>query len=140
MRTLVHAHQRRDVRRAIRIACQVVRERDCRLVARRTTDLSSKGMRVRAETKVLTGEPVFVAFRVTVGTTVYTFDVQATVVRVMHGRRPGDDGHCLGLEFEGLDGAAERVLRAALRGVPPPLPMREPRVDYAATVHMAALS
>jgi hypothetical protein len=31
-------------------------------------------------------------------------------------------------------------LRRALIGVPPPLPMREPRIDYAASVHLAALS
>jgi hypothetical protein len=117
-----------------------VRERDCRVVARRGMDLSSKGMLVRSEARVLTGEPVFVAFRVTVGATVYAFDVQATVARVVHGRRPGDAGHCLGLEFEGLDGEAERLLRAALQRVPPPLPMREPRIDYAASVHLAALS
>ncbi|MCL2450483.1 MAG: PilZ domain-containing protein [Polyangiaceae bacterium] len=140
MRTLVHAHQRRAVRRAVRIACHVVRERDCSLVARQAIDLSPQGMLVRAEARVLSGEPVFVAFRVTIGKTIHTFDVHATVARVVHGRRSGDAGYCLGLEFEGLDGEAERLLRAALCGVPPPLPMREPRIDYAASVHLAALS
>jgi hypothetical protein len=140
MRTLIHAHQRRALRRAVRIACQVVRERDCRLIGRRSVDVSPMGMLVRAEARVLTGEPVFVAFRVTLGKTVYAFDVQATVARVIHGRRPGDAGHCLGIEFEELDGDAARILRAALRAVPPPLPMREPRIDYAASVHLAALS
>jgi hypothetical protein len=141
MRTLVHARQRRAVRRAIRVSCQVVRERDCRLVARRIVDLSPLGMLVVASAPVLTGEPVFAAFRVSIGPrTVLAMDVPATVVRVVHGRRPGDPGHCLGIEFEALDPAAERILRAALRGVPPPLPMREPRIDYAASVHLAALS
>jgi hypothetical protein len=118
----------------------VVRERDCRIVARRSVDVSTLGMRVVADFPVLTGEPVFVAFGIGRGKARIALDVAATVARVIHGRRPGDGGHCLGLEFDGLDGDTERLLRAALRGVPPPLPMREPRVDYAASVHLAVLS
>jgi hypothetical protein len=141
MRTLVHAHQRRTIRRAVRVSCQVVRERDCRLVARRSVDVSPLGMLVVADAPVLTGEPVFVAFRIRIGkTTTLALEIPATVARVVHGRRPGDTGHCLGLEFDGLDADAERILRGALRAVPPPLPMREPRIDYAASVHLAALS
>jgi len=135
--TLVHAQQRRIVRRAMRVECQVVRERDFRLLGSRAVDLSPQGMQVMAQERVLTGEPVIVSFRLPLST--YWFDAEATVARVVHGRRPGDLGRCFGLSFESLEEGAASFLRRALRGVPPPLPMREPRIDYAATVAMAAL-
>jgi PilZ domain-containing protein len=139
MRTLVQADQRRAIRRAIRIECNVVRERDFRFIGRRGVDLSHLGMLVVGDEPALTGEPVIVEFRLhRVGP---WFDAQATIARVLHGRRPADwTGRCFGLEFEPLPPNVERYLRGALRRVPPPLPMREPRVDYAATVHLAALS
>jgi PilZ domain len=139
MRTLVHASQRRAMRRALRVECQVVRENDFRLVGRAAVDLSPSGMLVIADVPVLTGEAVLVTFRLPrIG---IWFDAEATVARVLHGRRPGDRGErCLGLAFEPLPPNAERYLRGELRNHPPPLPMREPRVDYASTVHLAALS
>jgi hypothetical protein len=126
------------VRRAARVECQVVRERDFKLIGSRSLDLSPHGMLVMAQADVLTGEEVLVTFRVP--QTRLWFDAQATVARVVHGRRPGDLGRALGLEFDPLDGSAQWLLRAAMRGLPPPLPMREPRIDYAATVHLAMLS
>lgn len=136
--TLVHARERRTLRRAAAVDCQVVRERDFRLIGRRGVDLSPLGMQVVADEPVLTGEPLLVAFRLP--DTDHWFDAEAIVARVMHGRRPGDPGRCLGLEFETLDGTLQRFLRCALQKIPPPLPMREPRVDYAATIHLVALS
>jgi hypothetical protein len=138
MRTLVHAQQRRSIRRALDVECRVVRERDACLIARRSVDLSPLGMLVVADVPVLTGEPLWVFFRLP--QTDAWMGADATVVRVVHGRRPGDAGRCLGVEFEALDDGSARYLRHALRRVPPPLPMREPRVDYAATIHLAALS
>jgi hypothetical protein len=136
--TLVHIQQRRILRRALRVECQVVRERDFKLIGSRSVDLSPMGMLVMAQEPVLTGEPVIVAFRLPLSS--WWFDAEATVARVVHGRRPGDLGRCFGLEFDSLEPDAQVFLRRALRGVPPPLPSREPRIDYAATVHMAALS
>jgi hypothetical protein len=136
--TLVHVQQRRIVRRAMRVECQVVREHDFRLLGSRAVDLSPMGMQVMAQERVLTGEPVIVSFRLPLSS--WWFDTEATVARVVHGRRPGDVGRCFGLSFETLEADVSAFLRRALRGVPPPLPMREPRVDYAATVHLAALS
>jgi hypothetical protein len=135
--TLVHAQQRRAMRRAVRVDCQVVRERDFKLLGSRGVDLSPKGMLVMAQEQVLTGEPVIVSFRLPGG--LYWFDAEATVARVVHGRRPGDVGRCFGLEFE-LQSDCQWFLALALRGVPPPLPRREPRIDYAASIHLAALS
>jgi hypothetical protein len=138
MRTLVHAQQRRSVRRSLHVECRVVSERDSRVVARRSVDLSPQGMLVVTDFPILTGEPLWVIFRLPQSDAWMGAD--ATVARVVHGRRPGDAGHCIGVEFDSLDEGAARYLRHALRGVPPPLPMREPRVDYAATIHLAALS
>jgi PilZ domain len=136
--TLVHAQQRRALRRAIRVDCQVVRERDFRLVGSRGIDLSPKGMLVLTQEPILTGEPLFVSFRLPQG--LYWFDSQATVARVVHGRRPGDVARCFGVEFETLDPDCQWFLGLALRGVAPPIPKREPRIDYAGSVHLAALS
>ncbi len=136
--TLVHAQQRRTIRRSLRVDCQVVRERDFKLIGSRGVDLSPMGMLVMAQERVLTGEPVVVSFRLP--TSSWWFDAEATVARVVHGRRPGDLGRCFALSFEAIEPDVQVYLRRALRGVPPPLPMREPRVDYAASVHLAALS
>jgi hypothetical protein len=138
MRTLVHAQQRRSIRRALNVECRVVRERDWRLIARRSVDLSPLGMLVLADVPVLTGEPLWIFFRLPEGEA--WMGAEANVTRVVHGRRAGDPGLSLGIEFERLDEGAARYLRHALRRVPPPLPMREPRIDYAATIHLAALS
>ncbi len=138
LRTLVHARQRRVIRRAIRVECQVVRERDFRLIGSRGIDVSPTGMLVATDEPVLTGEPVIVAFRLP--RTERWFDAEATVARVVHGRRPCDRGRGFGLAFDGLDAEAKWLLSRALRDVPPPVPTRERRVDYAGTVHLAALS
>ena len=136
---LVPASQRRAVRRAVRLDCQVVRERDWTLLGDWALDLSSDGMFVLAKkAEVLTGEEVIVSFRVP--KTSLFVDVEATVARVVHGRRPSDrDRRALGISFDALDADARRTLRGCLRGLPPPLPKRAPRIDYAASIHMAAL-
>jgi hypothetical protein len=136
--TLVHAQQRRILRRSVRVDCQVVRERDFRLVGSRSLDLSPMGMLVMAQERVLTGEPLIVAFRLPFSD--HWFDTEAMVARVIHGRRPGDLGRSFGVSFESFDETAQAVIRSALRGVPPPLPTRARRVDYAATIALAALS
>jgi c-di-GMP-binding flagellar brake protein YcgR len=136
--TLVHARQRRELRRAVTVDCQVVRERDFQLVGSRGVDLSPAGMLVLAQDQALTGEAVIVSFRLPLSD--HWFDAEGTIARVVHGRRPGDRGRCLGLEFDRLDPEAEWFLRGALWGVPPPVPARERRVDYAETIRLAALS
>jgi hypothetical protein len=136
--TLVRAQQRRALRRAVRVDCQVVRERDFMLIGSRAVDLSPVGMLVMTQEPVLTGEPLVVAFRSPCGT--WWFDSEATVSRVVHGRRPGDLGRCFGIEFDTLDPAVQFFLYTLLLGVPPPLPRREPRIDYAASVERASLS
>jgi c-di-GMP-binding flagellar brake protein YcgR len=135
----VHSSQRRAIRRAVRVDCQVVRERDFKLLGDWALDISSDGMLVVTRDVVLTGEEVIVSFPIP--RTRIIVDAQATVARVVHGRRPTDrDRRALGLAFDALEPEYQRLLRAHLRNVPPPLPSRAPRLDYAGAVHLAALS
>jgi hypothetical protein len=135
---LVRRRQRTAMRRSVRVDCQVVREHDFKLVGRRAIDLSADGMLVLSDARVLTGEDVIVTFRAP--STRLWFDCTATVARVIHGRRPGDWGACLGLSFDSMDEVTRAFLRAELRGLPPPVPARELRIDYAETVRKAAWS
>ncbi len=136
--TLVHAQQRRALRRAVPVECQLVRDRDFALLGRRAIDLSPQGMLVMSEARVLTGEPVIVAFRFP--RSPWWFDAEATVARVVHGRRPGDSGSALGIAFDRIEPAVQYFLHTLLQGVPPPVPRRRRRVDYAATIERAMSS
>ncbi len=100
--------------------CQVVRERDFRLVADRIENLSSWGMLVTPSDPVVTGEKVFVSFQIP-GTQEW-IDASATVTRVIHGRRPNETSRKLGLEFDDLGAYDRFLLRRALakRPVAPP--------------------
>lgn len=112
--------RRRPLRRAVRIPCQVVRERDFTLVASEVLDLSEEGMLVSALGPVLTGEPLLVSFMAPYSRVFV--DAEATVARVVHGRRDGDRGLALGVAFDGLDRFARALLAQRLAGLPPPLP------------------
>ena len=138
MSILVPASQRRTVRRAVRVDCQVVRERDFKLLGDWALDLSPDGILVVTRDVVLTGEEVIVSFPIP--RTRVIVDAVATVARVVHGRRPTDrHRRALGISFDGIEPEHRRLLRASLRHIPPPLPSRKPRVDYAASVHLASL-
>jgi hypothetical protein len=138
MPILVPASQRRTLRRALRVDCQVVRERDFRLLGDWALDISPDGMLVVTRDVVLTGEEVIVSFPIP--RTRIIVDAVATVARVVHGRRPTDrHRRALGIAFDSMEPEYRRLLRASLRHVPPPLPSRKPRVDYAASIHLAAL-
>jgi c-di-GMP-binding flagellar brake protein YcgR len=108
--------RRRASRRGVFLSCQVVRERDFKLVGQFALDLSLDGMLVATRERVLTGEELLVSFRAPRGST--WIDAQARVARVVHGRRPSDAGRCLGISFVDLEGASQRALRQALRGLP----------------------
>jgi hypothetical protein len=135
---LVPARQRRAIRRSVRLDCQIVREHDFKLLGDWALDISTDGIFVLSKTEVLTGEEVIVSFRVP--HTRLFVDAQATVARVVHGRRPSDrHRRALGIAFDAIDDDARRALRSQLRGLPPPIPSRAPRIDYAASIHLAAL-
>ncbi|MEZ4227177.1 MAG: PilZ domain-containing protein [Polyangiaceae bacterium] len=110
----------REVRRTARIACQVVRLRDFRLVADQILDLSEHGMLVGPADPVLTGDELIVSFQAP-GLLDY-IDAEAVVARVIHGRRPGEIRRELGLELKGLDVFTRRLLAAFSRRLPPAPP------------------
>jgi c-di-GMP-binding flagellar brake protein YcgR len=114
--------RRRPSRHAVCMRCEVVRERDFKLVSRRIMDLSEGGMLVASDERVLTGESLIVSFRIPFST--LWLDTQATVARVVHGRRPGDGHRALGLAFDPIDEIAADALRMNLSELPPPLPRR----------------
>jgi hypothetical protein len=113
------------MRRLVSIPCQVVRERDFRLLAERTLDVSPYGLLVPTEEDVLTGEEVLVSFLVP--RTSFWVDASGTIARVVHGRRPQDPGRALGVVLRGLADDVQALLTARLRGLPPPLPARPSR-------------
>ncbi len=135
--TLLRHYQRQTLRRSIRVECQVVREHDFKLIGRSAIDLSAQGMLVETDDRVLTGEPVIISFRSPRRRA--WFDAQGTVARVIHGRRPYDTGRFLGVRFDVFDEEQACLLRADLRGLPPPFPKRELRIDYAASVRQFLL-
>jgi hypothetical protein len=113
---------RRPSRHRIRLACQVVRERDFRLIADEMVELSDSGMLVVPKLRVMTGESLIVSFMAPF--TRMFLDTEAVVARVIHGRRLGDEGPRLGLELSGMDGMARTILRAQLSELPTIAPRR----------------
>jgi PilZ domain-containing protein len=111
-------------RHTVKIACQVVRERDFRLIADRVVDLSSTGALVGPADPALTGERILVSFRIPRSSV--WIDAEATVTRVVHGRRPGEFSRSLAIEFEDLEALQRFMLQEALRTVPPAPPKSAP--------------
>lgn len=67
------------------------------------------------------------------------FDTEATVARIVSGRREGDRGQPgVALSFTTLDRVKRFILRGLLRRVPPPLPRRAQRIDWTRTIRSFA--
>jgi hypothetical protein len=115
------SQSRRPVRHSAHIACQIVRERDFRLVADRVVNLSLNGMLVGPADPVLTGEKIIVSFPSPTKKGKW-IDAEARVTRVLHGRRPGEYRRSLGLEFEHLDAESRAALQECLQRIPPTPP------------------
>src|SRR5262245_58465757 len=124
MRRWVAKNRRGALRHAVHISCQVVRERDFRLVGDTIVDLSTSGMLVTPADPVLTGERVIASFRLP--GSMFWIDVEATVARVAHGRRPTEHTRAIGLEFDPLPGLTQLVLATALQARPPSPPRMRP--------------
>ncbi len=115
---------RRTSRHTVKIPCQVVRERDFSLLGDRVVDLSESGALVGPADPALTGERVIVSFRIPRSTV--WIDAEATITRVVHGRRPGEYTRALALEFDDLDALPRFMLKEALRAAPPAPPKSSP--------------
>jgi hypothetical protein len=146
------ANRRREMRRAVRLACRVRRMDDWRLLGDRTVDLSPQGMLVLSDERIDDQIECVVSFQAT--ELPIWFDACARVTRIVEGRRPGDTGRALGVHFETLPSVSRLILRGFLRRHPVvpaqrelPLElaaMREPAFDYhgamlvSLTEHLAA--
>ena len=113
---------RQSSRREVMLPCQAVREHDFKLIADRTLDISIDGLLLPLRTRVLTGESLIVSFAIPG----MWIDVEATVARIVHGRRPGDDGLAAGVLFHRISPAARAALAGFLHGRRSPLPRRGP--------------
>ena len=87
---LIQLQERRAIRRAIQIDCEVVRERDFKLVGKKTFDLSTDGMLVPTSLDVDPGDDLIVSFYMApLG---IHFDTEATAARIIRGVRREDRG------------------------------------------------
>ena len=111
----------RHRRHRIRIPCQVVRLRDFKLVADSIENLSLGGALVGPSKRVLTGERLFVSFKLPCSGE--WIDTEATVARVVHGRRDSDPTRQLGVKFSMICGAPRESLRQQIRRSPPVSPI-----------------
>jgi hypothetical protein len=124
MRPVLHADcPRAQLRRPVTTfsslaagACEIVRERDFRLVGSRILDLSTRGLLVESDLQVLTGDEVLVSLRSP--TTKRWYDCGGTVARIVHGRRKRDRTRAVGISFENLDVFSELLLCEELRHLP----------------------
>jgi len=117
MRPVLHADcARARLRRAVHTPCEVVRERDFKLVGTRLLDLSTSGMLLETDLRLLTGEELFVSFKSPSSDRWY--DCEATVARVLHGRRRRDERRAVGISFEALHVLDGLLLCEELRSAP----------------------
>jgi len=130
---LIHARERRTIRRAVHIGCLAYTRRGLAPVGDEVLDLSPDGLLlVGAHHGIPLGEGVIVSVRAP-GTSEW-LNAEAEVARIVRGWRLGDPGLCLGLRFTYVDEAARLRLASRLHGMPPPIPRRPLRVDYARSV------
>jgi hypothetical protein len=111
---------RRPNRHTVKIPCSIVRERDFRLVADRVLNLSADGMLAGPADPVLTGEKLIVSFKSPRWG--IWIDTEATVARVVHGRRFGEHRRALGIQFDDLAAFSKFVLEHTLCRLPPSPP------------------
>jgi hypothetical protein len=111
----------------VKTECQIVRERDFKLVGTEVIDVSVRGMLLMADLPVLTGEELIVTFKGPA--TSRWYDCGGMVARVLHGRRREDRRRAVGVAFEGLGPFHELLLCDELAKTPLVLHRRQPRLE-----------
>jgi hypothetical protein len=130
------ARDRKTLRRAVLTRCEAVADDSFQPIGQRLHDLSPDGAFLETDVKLDVGAGVYLAFR-TPRTGVWV-DAFARVVRIVRGRRASDRARGVGLQFEVIDPVDRAILAGSLRTIPPPIPARPRRRDYASTVRALA--
>lgn len=136
--SLASRQDRRSMRRAAKLDCYVVAKKGFRTLRGTTLDVSEEGLRVATDLDVTIGEKVVLALCLPNGRS--WVDARGRVVRIERGVRAGDDGPAVAIELTEMDPIDRGLLRGSLASIPPPIPRRGLRVDYAASVIDASLS
>ena len=135
---LMPFNQRSNLRRHVSMPCQVVSETAFELIGDQCVDLSPTGLQVKATRAARLSTPVLVSFRIP-DSGIYV-DAEGIVARVVWGRRDEDEYPSYGIEFTNIGRVDRAILAARLRGLPPPIPARNLRMDYASSVQSIALA
>lgn len=118
----------------VHVDCQVVRDRDFRVIGRGTLDVSLTGMLVQCTYAAEIGDEVIVSFRTKPDAEGGEYvDAVGIVTRRMEGRRRGDLGMTAGITFTSMDDESLRALARALERAPV-ITQRATRIDYAREV------
>jgi len=137
MDTMSGFHRREVIRRAVDLPCEGVRERGFELLTRRILDLSPAGAFFFTDhPAVQLGEEVWLSFPIPRASE--WMHARALVVRHSHAGGPGGRPPGLGVHFFGIDTEDLERLAEALVGMPPPVPLSTPAVDYASVVDLIA--
>jgi hypothetical protein len=130
------ARDRKVLRRSIVTKCQAVADRGFRFLGDTLRDVSPDGAFLETEVDVAVGDEVYVSFEAPRSR--IWIDACARVVRVVRGRRTADRGRGVGLSFVEIAAIDQAILEGSLDLVPPPVPARAARVDYAGVVRAIA--
>lgn len=130
--SIAYRSERRTLRHAAELVCHVVRERGFVHIAGSTLDISVDGMRVASDAEVQVGDDVVLSVRLPRSR--QWIDAQGRVVRIERGVRDGDKGRAIAIAFTAIDPVDRAMLAGATSAVPPPVPRRMVRRDYAATI------
>lgn len=127
-------YQRRSLRRAVSVECEMESNLWDGQVPFRVTDLSNEGLWLRTGLSIECGEQVVVSFAPPSWPRTEPLVALASVVRVAMPRRRGDHEHSgMGLRLMDLSPDERQLLRGVLRGLPPPL-KRKPVLDASSLV------
>lgn len=96
----------------MRMACQVVRERDFKLVATSVMNVSESGLFVDADLPVAFGEKLIVTFYSPAARS--WIDAQGTVTRVAHGPKWMGRKQAFGVAFDQIDADSRRHIRRSM--------------------------
>src|SRR5262245_58413747 len=124
------ARDREVLRRWTPARGRAVRDRGFRFLGDTLRDVSPYGAFLETDVDVEVGDEVYLSFEAPRSR--IWVDACARVVRIVRGRRASDRTRGVGLTFEEIEPIDRAVLRASLELVPPPVPARPPRRDYAA--------